>query len=109
MRKGSSVDRLGFAELFLAEEGSETHAESQLHKQTDPENCVIEAVKVDDKVREDGSRASFVGRGGTRENCRDRSQHLSGDEGESDVETSHGLEKDHSKANTLQGIEDTQP
>jgi hypothetical protein len=110
-KKESAVEqRLWLAELFLTEEGEVAEAEDDLEEHADPESWVAQTIAhivgQCGVVRQWASRGKTVG---TVDDGANATNDLRKHQGEGDVETRKGLEEKHTDADTLEGVENSEP
>lgn len=106
--KASPQSRL--TQLLLPEKHKEPNRHRQIHQQRDPEPCLPKpGHSASREIREDVPRANLIGSSRPCQDSSDRTEHLSRDEREEDMESRQCLQQYHAEPDSLHGIQDPEP
>lgn len=96
-------------QLLLPEPAEEARTHDNLRNQSDPEPRILQTMQTHDQIGEHGAGTGCVGSAGASDDGGHGTQDLSAHQGEDDVESSQRLEEDHAEADTLDGVEGSEP
>lgn len=98
-----------FSQLLLTEPTEKPNAYNKLHAQRNPKPTITKPMQAHSEIRKDSTRPIPIRSASSRDNRSQGSQNLGADQSKRDMEPRQRLQKNHTKANTLYRIENTEP
>ena len=101
---------LRLAQLLFPEKCEETNTDNKLHAQSHPEPCFGQTIANSaTEIRKDVTRSDIIWCYSSGKHSCNRTQNLSSNKSESDMNSCERLEKNHTETDTLQRVQHTKP